>query len=384
MAGVVFELLVHPPPEPVPTVVAGLLAVFVVVLVLPLVVRWVEENLELFFFVMGVVAFLIVYTHGMVVDPLRLWKDALLAPVTVAGLPIGITQVVLIAGLLFHVLYPKFYRGLLDMIRRLGLVVFVFVFISFLGLVSSIISVIVAAVILSEIIHALPLDREEKLDLAVYGCFAVGLGAALTPVGEPLSTIAISKLSGPPYHADFGFLLRLLGGLVIPGVVGIAAYTAWRVRIHAKSVKRFAVEARASKVEPPEKLRDVVLRALRVYVFVAALELLGNSFTPLTVWYFSKIPASLLYWVNTISAVVDNATLTAAEISPHLTIAQIEYALMGLLVSGGMLIPGNVPNIVAAGKLRIRSREWARRGVPFGLALLALYFLALVAKHGLH
>jgi predicted cation transporter len=84
-----------------------------------------------------------------------------------------------------------------------------------------------------------------------------------------------------------------------------------------------------------------------------------------------------LYWVNMISAVLDNATLAAAEIGPALSIMQIKSALIGLLISGGMLIPGNVPNIVAAGRLRITSKEWARIGVPMGLVLMAVYFVIL-------
>ena len=47
---------------------------------------------------------------------------------------------------------------------------------------------------------------------------------------------------------------------------------------------------------------------------------------------------------------------------------------MALLVSGGILIPGNIPNIVSAGALRIGSAEWAKIGVPMGLILLGIYF----------
>lgn len=54
--------------------------------------------------------------------------------------------------------------------------------------------------------------------MTVISCFS-GLGAALTPIGEPLSTIAVSKLSGNPYHAEFGFLFDLMGIYIIPGVI---------------------------------------------------------------------------------------------------------------------------------------------------------------------
>ena len=40
-----------------------------------------------------------------------------------------------------------------------------------------------------------------------------------------------------------------------------------------------------------------------------------------------------------------------------------------------MLIPGNIPNIVAAGRLRITMSEWARVGVPLGLILMGVFFV---------
>ena len=69
---------------------------------------------------------------------------------------------------------------------------------------------------------------------------------------------------------------------------------------------------------------------------------------PLVDAYITQMPQWALFWINSVSAIVDNATLTAAEIGPSLTQAQQRAVLMGLLISGGMLIPGNIPNIVAA------------------------------------
>jgi predicted cation transporter len=50
---------------------------------------------------------------------------------------------------------------------------------------------------------------------------------------------------------------------------------------------------------------------------------------------------------------------------------------MGLLIAGGMLIPGNIPNIVAAGRLKISMKEWAIIGVPIGLVLMVIFFVVL-------
>lgn len=76
-----------------------------------------------------------------------------------------------------------------------------------------------------------------------------------------------------------------------------------------------------------------------------------------------------------ISAILDNATLTAAEISSKMITSQISAILMGLLISGGMLIPGNIPNIISASKMKIKSREWARLGIPLGLVIMIVYFV---------
>jgi predicted cation transporter len=122
-------------------------------------------------------------------------------------------------------------------------------------------------------------------------------------------------------------------------------------------------------------LREVVIRAAKVYLFVMALLLLGSGMKVVIDKYILGIAPQILYWVNMISAILDNATLTAAEISPSMGLDQIQAVLMGLLISGGMLIPGNIPNIISAGKLGITSKEWARLGVPLGLIAMVIYFV---------
>jgi predicted cation transporter len=60
---------------------------------------------------------------------------------------------------------------------------------------------------------------------------------------------------------------------------------------------------------------------------------------------------------------------------------QILAAIMGLLIAGGMLMPGNIPNTVAAERLKINMREWALIGVPLGAAVMGIYFVVLVSMH---
>ena len=85
----------------------------------------------------------------------------------------------------------------------------------------------------------------------------------------------------------------------------------------------------------------------------------------------------VLFLANAVSVIIDNATLAAIEIVPTISTADLVYMVIGLAAFGSMLVQGNLPNIVAAEKLDIKSREWASLAVPTGLALMVGYFVAL-------
>lgn len=361
------HLMAQIPAEPVLYIALGLCIVTLLVLFLPFLVKKVEQNLELFFLLMGICA--------VTISGLWSWKlviEASKAPVAIGSIPIGIFQVVLVFGLLIHFFNRQFCLGILAVATSLGWRLFTFLLIFLSALLCSLLSIIIAAVILSEIIAALPLDRNEKVKFAVVACFAVGLGAVLTPVGEPLSTILVSKLSGAPYFAGFLFPLQVFGIYIIPGLFLIALFGAFYIgrNINLNNISH--------DIEYTESLKTVILRAVRAYIFVAALILLGEGMKPLIVWYIVHMPSWILYWVNIVSAILDNATLTAMEIGPTLVLSQIIGIIMGLLIAGGMLIPGNICNIVTASRLKINMKEWAVIGVPIGLTIMAVYFVILL------
>ncbi|PTY85597.1 DUF1646 family protein, partial [Heyndrickxia sporothermodurans] len=52
--------------------------------------------------------------------------------------------------------------------------------------------------------------------------------------------------------------------------------------------------------------------------------------------------------------------------------------LLGLIISGGMLIPGNIPNIISAGKLKITSLQYARFAIPVGFFAMIIYFVVIL------
>src|SRR5215470_13518765 len=102
-----------------------------------------------------------------------------------AGLiaPISITLAVLGAGLLFHYLRGLIDRGMRRMLITVPLPVVVCLGVVILGLISSVISAIISALLLVEFITVLPLHRHAEINLTIVACFAIGLGAALTPLG---------------------------------------------------------------------------------------------------------------------------------------------------------------------------------------------------------
>jgi predicted cation transporter len=340
----------------------GLLIVILLVFALPFFVHKVEKELEIFLFVMGVLAVTISALWS-----LDLVREALWAPISPHH---PIVEAVLLAGLLFRALRDTIRRSVMGIERTLGQRFFMFVVVALLGLASSLITAIIAALVLAEVISGLRLDKKTETRLVIVTCFSIGLGAALTPVGEPLATIAVTKLAGEPYHAGFWFLSQKLAALIIPGVFALAIFAMF-LRGREVSTGQSVTE------DKPESLLDVFIRAGKVYVFVMALVLLGAGFKPLIDKYVIHLPVAALYWINMSSAVLDNATLTAAELSPKMEIMQIQSVLMGLLIAGGMLIPGNIPNIICAGKLRIKSKEWAALGLPLGLVMMAVFFVIL-------
>jgi predicted cation transporter len=331
----------------------GLVVILILVLFLPFSVKKVEHNLEIFLFVMGVAAASI---SGMMNQ--HLIEKALIDPIT-------ITLAVLIAGLICKWGQVQLEKSILWMNRILSPRIFFGLTVIILGLASSIITAIIAAIVLVIIINVLPLDRKSEIRFTVLACFSIGLGAALTPIGEPLATITISKV-----NEDFFYLLKLIGPEVIPAVVifGILTFILVKPQDSKDSL---------TAEQKVESYKEILIRSAKIYLFVMGLTFLGHGFEPLINEYILRLHPMLLYWINMISAILDNATLAAAEISPAMDQETIRAVLMGLIISGGMLIPGNIPNIIAAGKLNITSKEWASFGVPVGLITMAVYFVVL-------
>ncbi|MEF3279512.1 MAG: DUF1646 domain-containing protein [Elusimicrobiota bacterium] len=333
-------------------------SIIVMTLILPFSVKKVEEEIEAFLLIMGISA----------VSISNLWSKHLVLEALKEPLPITIT--VFVMGILLKI----FRKKIIDFMDRIvdkyshRLIVFITVFI--IGLTSSITTAIISAILLSEFINILKFQKNYEIKLTVLGCFAIGFGAILTPVGEPLSTIIVSKLKGEPHNADFFYMFKKFWIWIIPFILIIS-------HIASKDVNKYKEIKNTLSEKEIETYKTVVYRAFKVYIFVMALVFLGNGLKPFTERFITGLKPELLYWINIISAILDNATLASAQIVPTLTERQITFIVMGLIISGGMLIPGNIPNIICASKLNIKSKQWAKYGIGYGAPIMIVYFLLL-------
>ncbi|MDA8084445.1 MAG: DUF1646 family protein [Nitrospiraceae bacterium] len=344
------------------TIILGI--VFIIIIALPFAAKKVEENLEFFLLAMAVFAVSASHFFGRQ----AVWTPALIESSLLE--PVKLTLATFVFGIVFRALRETMTRKIISWEAMLGPRLFAALVIFSLGILSSVITAIIASLVLCEIISALNFDKKYETIFTVLACFSIGMGAALTPLGEPLSTIAMAKLRGAVYPVKTLFLLQLLGRYIIPGIAVVAAFGAF---LRGKEVAR----SESLSEDYPETVKTILFRAWKVYVFVVALVLLGTGFKPIIDAYVAPLPAGLLYWLNISSAVLDNATLAAAELSAGMSATQVKGILMGVIIAGGMLIPGNIPNIVASSKLRISSRTWAVIGVPVGAVLMAAYYVLL-------
>jgi predicted cation transporter len=331
--------------------VPAAIVVLLLLLIGPLAIHFIEQNIEIYIFIIGIVATLM----GSGFDRRLVLKAS--------EEPILITLAVVIAGIVFSFSRHHLDRAFVRLRRRINRPLLAALATFLLAALAGIITAIVAALVLVEMVRLLHLQGEARTRVTVAACFAIGLGAALTPVGEPLSALAASALNLP-----FTGLFLLLGPWILPGVAVASALAGWFARgdYHAPAV---GVPVRETRLA-------AIIQGVKVYVFVAGLILVSDAYAQIAARLVSALSNDALFWINTISAVLDNATLVALEVH-RMSLPRAREAIISLLVSGGMLIPGNIPNVISAGALRIGSAAWARIGIPIGLTGLGIYFALL-------
>lgn len=327
-------------------------------LIVPLTVRWVESHLEIFLLVVGAVAVTISGRWSM-----QLLRDTLSSPVYVSF-------IVVVVSIIFNNYSRYIFRVLFAFFRTLAPRYSFALLIFSLGMTSSLVSVTVAALVLAEVLKVVNLEHTTMVKITVFACYAIGLGAVLTPLAEPMGLVISQALAGPPHHADFFFLLRHFFGWIAPAICLLAVAAGYTARQAGTTLQMHIREDK-------ETYASILRRTGHIYMFVAALTLISTGLRPLAQSTITHLGGKVLFLANAVSVIIDNATLAAIEIVPTISHQDLVFMVIGLASFGSMLVQGNLPNIVAAEKLDIKSREWATIAVPTGLALMAGYFIVL-------
>lgn len=328
-------------------------------LVCPLTVRWVESHLEVFLLAIGAAA---VTVSGE-------WS----VPLIYEGLkyPVNVAFIVLVVSVIFNNYSRYIFRVLFGLFRKLEPRYSFAALVFLLGMTSSLVSVTVSALLLAEVLKVVKLERLAMVRITVFACYAIALGAVLTPMAEPMGLVIKEALSGPPHQADFFFLLQHFFAWILPVVVLLSIAAGYCARNAGAGLQMYIREDK-------ETYGSVLRRTWHIYMFVGALYLISTGLRPLAQSTITHLDGKVLFWANALSVIIDNATLAAIEIVPTISSANLMYMVIGLAAFGSMLVQGNLPNIVAAEKLGIKSREWAAVAVPTGLVLISGYFLFLL------
>ena len=327
-------------------------------LIMPLTIRWVENHLELFLLTVGAAA---VTISGA-------WSTALVRN-TLAS-PVYVSFIVVVVSIIFNNYSRYIFRVLFAFFRTLEPRYSFALLILLLGTTSSLVSVTVSALLLAEVLKVVNLEHTSTVKITVFACYAISLGAVLTPLAEPMGLVINNTLAGPPHHADFFFLLRHFFAWIFPAICALAVMGGYTAR-HAGTTLQMHIR------EDKETYSSILRRTGHIYMFVAALTLISTGLRPLAQSTITHLSGKVLFIANAVSVIIDNATLAAIEIVPTISISDLICMVIGLAAFGSMLVQGNLPNIVAAEKLGIKGREWAAIAVPTGLLLMAVYFIML-------
>ena len=277
-------------------------------LVWPLASRWVESHLDIFLLMVGAAA--VTISGGWSVDFIY---ETLQYPVNVAF-------IVLVVSVIFNNYSRYIFRVLFAFFRKLeprysfALLVFL------LGITSSLVSVTVAALVLAEVLKVVNLERLSTVRITVFACYAVGLGAVLTPLAEPLGLIINNALTGAPHFADFFFLMRHFFVWIAPAILLLSAAAGYSAR-HAGTTMQMHIR------EDKETYGSMLRRTWHIYMFVAALNLISAGLRPLAQSTITHLGGKVLFLANAVSVIIDNATLAAIEIVPTISMNDLSIWL---------------------------------------------------------
>jgi predicted cation transporter len=239
----------------------GLIPIFLAVLLGPLLIKRIEQNLEMFLFLMGICAVAIS----------RSWHIGIVEEAIQEPLVVGIVLTVLLAGLTAHYIRPDFLRNInAILLDRITMKVIFLEIVVVLGLLAAIITPILSFFMLVEAVNHLPLTRKTRAKITILGCLSISLGAALALVDGSSSAIAITRMQGELPSA--GFLPPELQSLYIfLSILALGLIAMFFAEENINSIRKQAYgKASAHK--------RIAIWSARVCMFTGALLLIGVAF----------------------------------------------------------------------------------------------------------
>jgi predicted cation transporter len=238
----------------------GLYAIVVAVLIGPLVVKRIKQNLEAFMFLMGICA--IAISRSWHIDPI---EEAFQSPVM-----LGMVLSMLVAGAIIRYRGMHF-KSLNNVVGdEITLKVIFFEVVVVLGLLASIVTPILPFFVLVEVVNLLPLERPIRAILMTLAGLSVALGASLGPGGGPYSIIALTKMQGEIYPTSHLYLTGVLSAYLLPSILLLGLIsTVLSARITPRVLP--SLEGRVT-------LKGAATWCVRASMFIVALLLVGGAF----------------------------------------------------------------------------------------------------------
>lgn len=236
----------------------GLAGIILATLIGPFVIKRVERNLEAFLFLMALCAVALSKTWQI-----GIVEEALQSPVVIA-----IVLSVLLGGAIVR--YWRPHPDQISMSDGISLKVVFFEIVVVLGLLASIITPIIPFFVLVEVVHLLPIEKRARASLMILTCLSVGLGAFVTPAGEPLSTIAITKIEGEPLSSGLLTFSSLVSMNLLPYMLLLGLIST------LIPVRQTAQGPQSRK--SPISLKSAARICVKACLFAGALLLVGGAF----------------------------------------------------------------------------------------------------------
>ena len=395
----------------------GMLVALVAMIVLPIKVKVVDEQLGYFFLAIGGAMLWLSFDQGIVT-----YEKGEFVQILMHGHSEGLHKILgepwmlllfyftlSLIAIVFHTQIENSVKAWANRMSPAAMIAIVTLTIGAMGSISVVVMATVGRIFFETLQNVT--RKDYTLSVILFSA-AIGISALCSTVGEPLSLFIARNLGeGTEY------LIRTFGGISAINVICLA-FASWylaqnpkdlpettRMRMMREAeeaetrlyslrqsgeaidgdVERELFEAITSAEEYGEERRDfahnfdhLLHSTSKLFFFVIGLLLFGEAVKPLAAHVFGSLSPEAAFFGNSISAVADNALLGLLEVVKGMSQAVVYVLGISLALWGVGLVPGNVCNIVLKEGLHIPFGKWAKYGIPTAVGLAALNFILIL------